>query len=66
MNFVVINRDISVGNIHIIAVSSSSVFLVGDTQEIKCSSIFDTPPEAVTIAQPFVPLAPEVAPAAVG
>lgn len=57
MNFIVINHEISVGEIKINAVSSSSILLVGDSQEISCSSIFDTPPEAVTLG-PFVPLSP--------
>jgi spore germination protein PD len=57
MNFQVINKEISVGNIRIIGISSSSVFLVGDSQFITCSSIFDTPPESVIIG-PHVPLPP--------
>jgi spore germination protein PD len=57
MIFQVINKEISVGNIRIIGVSSSSVVLVGDTQVITSSTIFDTPPEAVTIG-PLVPLPP--------
>lgn len=57
MNFTVINRNISVGNIDITGVSSSSVFLVGDTDSICLSSIFDTPPESLIIG-PFVPLSP--------
>nr|WP_279326553.1 spore gernimation protein GerPD [Bacillus kexueae] len=47
-----------VGFISIIGVSSSSVFLIGDTNTITMSSIFDTPPESLIIG-PFVPLAPE-------
>ncbi|MFN2747047.1 MULTISPECIES: hypothetical protein [Bacillus] len=58
MNFTVVNRDFDVGNIHITAVSSSSVFLVGDTECISLSSIFDTPPESLIIG-PFRPLPPE-------
>jgi spore germination protein PD len=58
MNFTVINRDLSVGNIKIIGVSSSSVFLIGDTDSICLSSVFDTPAESLIIG-PFVPLAPE-------
>ena len=58
MNFTVVNRGFDVGNINITAVSSSSVFLIGDTECISLSSIFDTPPESLIVG-PFVPLAPE-------
>ncbi|MDA7026040.1 spore gernimation protein GerPD [Bacillus sp. CLL-7-23] len=58
MNFTVVNRSFDVGNIRITAVSSSSVFLIGDTEDISLSSIFDTPPESLIIG-PFTPLAPE-------
>ncbi|MBU8907910.1 spore gernimation protein GerPD [Desertibacillus haloalkaliphilus] len=58
MNFTVVNRDISVDNINIIGVSSSAVFLVGDTDYVSLSSAFDTPPESLFIG-PFVPLAPQ-------
>ncbi|MFP3359773.1 spore gernimation protein GerPD [Planococcus sp. SIMBA_143] len=56
MNYTVINRGLSVGHVEITAVASSSVFLVGDTESIVCSSIFDTPPESLIISRPFVPL----------
>lgn len=58
MNFQVINKELNVGSINIVGVTSSSVFLVGDTETITCSSAFDTPLESV-IRGPFVPLAPE-------
>ncbi|KKI93563.1 spore gernimation protein GerPD [Bacillus sp. SA1-12] len=58
MNFTVVNHDLQVGSIRIIGVSSSSVFLIGDTNTISLSSVFDTPPESMIIG-PFVPLAPE-------
>lgn len=58
MNYQVYNRDICVGNIRVIGVSSSSVLLVGDTQTIQLASIFDTPPESLIVG-PFVPLTPE-------
>lgn len=58
MNFTVINHDINVGNIDITAVAASSVFLVGDTDQITLSSMFDTPPESLIIG-PFVPLGKE-------
>lgn len=55
MNFTVINKEIAIGDIRIIGVSSSSVFIIGDTEVITCSSIFDTPPESLIIG-PLVPL----------
>ncbi|PGT91381.1 MULTISPECIES: spore gernimation protein GerPD [Bacillaceae] len=58
MNFTVVNKDIQVGAIKVIGVSSSSVFLIGDTQTIALSSVFDTPPESLIIG-PLVPLAPQ-------
>ncbi|MGG3983034.1 spore gernimation protein GerPD [Bacillus licheniformis] len=58
MNFTVVNCCFDVGNIVITGVSTSSVFLVGDTDCISLSSIFDTPPESLIVG-PFVPLAPE-------
>ncbi|MCM3616925.1 spore gernimation protein GerPD [Sutcliffiella horikoshii] len=58
MNFQVTNHNLQVDNINILGVSSSSIFLVGDTQNICLSSYFDTPPEALIIG-PFVPLTTE-------
>ncbi|MCM3161920.1 spore gernimation protein GerPD [Metabacillus litoralis] len=58
MNFTVVNKDIQVGAIKVVGVSSSSVFLIGDTQTIALSSVFDTPPESLIIG-PLVPLAPK-------
>lgn len=58
MNFTVTNKEISVGDVRIIGVSTSSIFLIGDTKIIKCSSVFDTPPESLIIG-PLVPLAAE-------
>ncbi|RXI98207.1 spore gernimation protein GerPD [Anaerobacillus alkaliphilus] len=55
MNFTVVNHDISVGDIKIRGVASSSIFLIGDTNNISLSSVFDTPPESLIIG-PFVPL----------
>lgn len=57
MNFTVVNHDLKVGAIKVVGVSSSSVFLVGDTQTITLSSVFDTPAESLIIG-PLVPLAP--------
>ncbi|MCH1625826.1 spore germination protein [Fredinandcohnia quinoae] len=58
MNFTVVNKDIQVGNINIVGVGASSVFLIGDTKTICLSSVFDTPPESLIIG-PYVPLSPQ-------
>jgi spore germination protein PD len=58
MNYEVVNRDICVGSIRVIGVSSSSMLMVGDTNSIQLTSLFDTPPESLIIG-PFVPLAPQ-------
>ena len=58
MNYEVVNRDICVGSIRVIGVSSSSLLMVGDTNSIQLTSLFDTPPESLIIG-PFVPLAPQ-------
>jgi len=58
MNLVVHNWELCVSNVNIEAVSASSVFLIGDNDEMKLSSFFDTPPEAFTIGT-IVPLAPQ-------
>jgi len=42
MKVTVINRDINVNAVKVVSISGSSVFLVGDTQTIKCSSAFDS------------------------
>ena len=55
MNFEVVNRDICIGHINVLGVSSSSVLMVGDTNSIQLTSLFDTPPESLIIG-PFVPL----------
>lgn len=57
MNFTVVNHSISVGIINVTGVASSSIFLVGDTDNISLAAVFDTPPESLIIG-PFVPLAP--------
>ncbi len=56
MNFTVVNKEIQVGNIDIVAVSTSAVFIIGDAMTISMASAFDTPPESLIIG-PFVPLA---------
>ncbi|WP_404449196.1 spore gernimation protein GerPD [Sutcliffiella horikoshii] len=58
MNFQVSNHNLQVDTVNILGVSSSSIFLVGDTQNICLTSYFDTPPEALIIG-PFVPLTTE-------
>lgn len=58
MNFQVYNRELQVGFIKIMAVSSSSICLIGDTQTIQLASTFDTPAESLIIG-PFVPLVPK-------
>ncbi|MCE4050406.1 MULTISPECIES: spore gernimation protein GerPD [Bacillaceae] len=58
MNFQVYNRELAVGDIKIIGVSSSSVCIVGDVQTIQLASTFDTPAESLIIG-PFVPLFPK-------
>ncbi|MCM3124923.1 spore gernimation protein GerPD [Mesobacillus sp. AQ2] len=58
MNFQVYNRDICVGDIRILGVSSSSLLMVGDADTINLASTFDTPAESLIIG-PFVPLSPE-------
>lgn len=55
MNIYVENKEIKIGDINITGVSSSSILLIGDTKEIVCSSIFDTPPESLIVG-PLVPL----------
>lgn len=59
MIFEVYNREFCIGNIKIMAVASSSLVMVGDTETIQLASAFDTPPESLIIG-PFVPLQPEV------
>lgn len=58
MNFQVYNRELCVGHIRVIGVSSSSILLVGDAETIQLASTFDTPPKSLIIG-PFVPLTPE-------
>lgn len=60
VNLSVTNKVLLVEHIRILGVGSSSVVLVGDTNSIQCSSIFDTPPESLIIG-PLVPFAPESA-----
>lgn len=57
MNLTVINKELSVNDIKITGIASSAIFLIGDSQFITLSSIFDTPPESLIIG-PLVPLTP--------
>ncbi|MBS8263008.1 spore gernimation protein GerPD [Mesobacillus boroniphilus] len=59
MNFQVYNRDISVGDIRVIGVSSSSLLMVGDAETIQLAATFDTPAESLIVG-PFVPLSPDI------
>lgn len=52
------NYGLHVGNVHIDAVGSSSIFLIGDNDTIVLSSFFDTPPESYTVTN-LIPLAPK-------
>lgn len=57
MNLKVENKGLNVGNVKVTAVASASVFLIGDTQVIYLSSVFDTPPESLIIGPiEFLPL----------
>ncbi|SHG22163.1 spore gernimation protein GerPD [Ornithinibacillus halophilus] len=60
MNLEVHNWGLNVENVQIDAIGSSSIFLIGDNEEIKLSSFYDTPPESYTVGN-LIPLAPPVA-----
>jgi len=45
----VVNKEINVNSFRVISVSGSSILMVGDTEDIKCSSLSDTPPESLNI-----------------
>jgi spore germination protein PD len=49
LNFTVYNYGLYVGNIEILGVASSSVFLIGDNETMQLSSMFDTPPESFIV-----------------
>lgn len=57
MKMTVTNKKIAVEEIEIGGVGSSSLVLVGDTEAITSSSIFDTPADSLIIS-PQVPLKP--------
>lgn len=51
---VTINNDyLHVDNIDINGVSASSLFIVGDVDQLHLASSFDTPPEAYVFEQVF-------------
>ncbi|MEI2354804.1 spore gernimation protein GerPD [Mesobacillus zeae] len=58
MNFTVYNRDLNIGTIRVIGISSSSILMVGDTETIQLAATYDTPAESLIIG-PFIPLSPE-------
>ncbi|WP_128894782.1 spore gernimation protein GerPD [Longirhabdus pacifica] len=49
MNLNVVNKELCVGAVRIIGVASSSIFLIGDTENITLTSAFDTPPESLIV-----------------
>jgi len=51
----VINHDLHVENVNIIAIASSSVFLVGDTDSMQMMCAYDSPSSSLLIG-PLVPL----------
>ncbi len=54
MNLQVENRSLCVGDIKVVGVASASVLLIGDTQSISLSSVFDTPPESLIIGPTMI------------
>ncbi|MFD1850036.1 spore gernimation protein GerPD [Oceanobacillus bengalensis] len=59
MIFELHNWNLNVGNVEIGGISASSVFLIGDNDEMILSSFYDTPPESFTIGN-IVPLSSTV------
>lgn len=62
MNLNVVNRGLSVGDIKVTGISSASLFLIGDANQIGSASTFDTPPESLIVGHiegPLVPLTRE-------
>ncbi|WP_186579079.1 spore gernimation protein GerPD [Aquibacillus kalidii] len=55
MHYEVHNWGLHVGNIQVSGVTSSSVFLIGDNEQMVLDSYFDTPPESYIVGS-FVPL----------
>ncbi|WP_239717367.1 spore gernimation protein GerPD [Paenibacillus sp. 19GGS1-52] len=44
----VVNKELNVGAVKVVSISGSSVFLVGDSQTIHCSSIVDSTTEQIS------------------
>ncbi|KKO51345.1 hypothetical protein XI25_26670 [Paenibacillus sp. DMB20] len=42
MKMNVINKELQVGSIKVLSISGSSVFLIGDTHNMNCSSVFES------------------------
>lgn len=55
MNFQVVNKELCVGSVRVVGVTSSSIFIIGDTETINLSSTFDTPAESFIVG-PFMTL----------
>ncbi|WP_066187013.1 MULTISPECIES: spore gernimation protein GerPD [Gracilibacillus] len=49
MYYQVNNRQLGVGNISILGISGSSLFIAGDSCHIQLASLFDTPPESYIV-----------------
>jgi len=56
MNYTVINHGLTVGDVKIIGIASSSIFLIGDSEFITLATVFDTPPESLIVGPSLVPL----------
>lgn len=52
MKLNVVNKELNVGAVKIIEISGSSVFLIGDTQVVNCSSVYDAPPDSLIMSSP--------------
>lgn len=42
MNLTVVNKALNVTAVKVVSISGSSVFLVGDTRNINCSSVYQS------------------------
>ncbi|WP_379127045.1 spore gernimation protein GerPD [Paenibacillus sp. sgz500958] len=45
MKVTIVNGELKVGSVKVISIAGSSVFLVGDSQNIYCSSQYDSKTE---------------------
>ncbi|MFC4386820.1 spore gernimation protein GerPD [Gracilibacillus marinus] len=50
------NWSLGVGNISLLGLSGSSLFIVGDSENIYLSSLFDTPPESYIVGAEMPPM----------